>query len=250
VRGIAVQALRFTFADSGDKFDTVLQKYLISMLTSILQDPEMDIRRLAMTTFTSAANNKPDMVLGHLNKLMPFVFAESTIKPNLIREVMMGPFKIMVDDGLELRKGAYESLYALMEIAMPRISIIELYDRVIAGLQDDNDIRALSNLMLSKLAVFDPIETQRRLDTIAGAFRATLSTKLKENAVKQEYEKQEEAARSVLRTTLLLSDKLKDTHGSGQCQIWTGYLDWVNKDYERQLRQLREENDKIGHTYA
>ncbi|KAG6356724.1 hypothetical protein INS49_014598 [Diaporthe citri] len=250
VRGIAVQALRYTFADSGDKFDTVLQNYLISMLTSILQDPEMDIRRLAMTTFTSAANNKPDMVLGHLNKLMPFVFAESTLKPELIREVMMGPFKIMVDDGLELRKGAYESLYALMEIAMPRISIIELYDRIIAGLKDDNDIRALSNLMLSKLAVIDPPETQRRLDTIAEAFRATLSTKLKENSVKQEYEKQEEAVRSVLRTTLLLSDKLKGTFGSGQCQIWSVYLDWVNKDFDRQLRQLREENDKIGHTYA
>jgi cullin-associated NEDD8-dissociated protein 1 len=223
------------------------------MLTSILQDPEMDIRRLAMTTFTSAANNKPDMVLGHLNKLMPFVFAESTLKPELIREVMMGPFKIMVDDGLEIRKGAYESLYALMEIAMPRISIIELYDRIIAGLKDDNDIRALSNLMLSKLAFFDPRETQRRLDTIAEAFRATLSTKLKENAVKQEYEKQEEAARSVLRTTLLLSDKLdklKATYATGQYQVWTGYVDWANKDFERQIRQLREENDKIGHTYA
>ncbi|KAJ0117050.1 hypothetical protein J7T55_003466 [Diaporthe amygdali] len=250
VRGIAVQALRYTFADSGDKFDTVLQNYLISMLTSILQDPDMDIRRLAMSTFTSAANNKPDMVLGHLNKLMPFVLGESTVKPELIREVMMGPFKIMVDDGLELRKGAYESLYALMEIAMPRISIIELYDRIIAGLKDDNDIRAMSNLMLSKLAVIDPQETQRRLDTIAEAFRATLSTKLKENSVKQEYEKQEEAARSVLRTTLLLSDKLKGSVGSGQCQVWSAYVDWVNKDFDRQLRQLREENDKIGHKYA
>ncbi|KAI3396409.1 hypothetical protein diail_12217 [Diaporthe ilicicola] len=250
VRGIAVQALRYTFADSGDKFDTVLQSYLITMLTSILQDPDMDIRRLAMTTFTSAANNKPDMVLGHLNKLMPFVFGESTVKPELIREVMMGPFKIMVDDGLELRKGAYESLYALMEIAMPRISIIELYDRIIAGLKDDNDIRALSNLMLSKLAVIDPPETQRRLDSIADAFRATLSTKLKENSVKQEYEKQEEAVRSVLRTTLLLSDKLKGSVGSGQSQVWATYLDWVNKDFDKQLRQLREENDKIGHKYT
>ncbi|KUI52597.1 Cullin-associated NEDD8-dissociated protein 1, C-terminal part [Cytospora mali] len=250
VRGIAVQALRYTFADSGDKFDAVLQNYLISMLTAMLQDTDMDIRRLAMTTFTSAAHNKPDMVLGHLNKLMPFVLQESVIKPELIREVMMGPFKILVDDGLELRKGAYESLYALMEVALSRISIIELYDRIIAGLTDDNDIRALSNLMLSKLAIIDPQETIRRLDTIAEAFRATLSIKLKENAVKQEYEKQEEAARSVLRTTLLVWDKLKGSVSTGQCQVWTTYWDWVSKDFERQLRQLREENDKIGHTYA
>lgn len=82
----------------------MLQNYLITMLESMLQDSEMDIRRLAMTTFTSAAHNKTELVLGHLNKLMPLVLQESVVKPELIREVMMGPFKIMVDDGLELRK--------------------------------------------------------------------------------------------------------------------------------------------------
>lgn len=137
-----------------------------------------------------------------------------------------------------------------MEAALSRISIIVLYDRVIAGLKDDNDIRALSNLMLTKLAVIDSQETVRRLDAIADAFRATLSTKLKDNAVKQEHERQEEAARSVLRATLLLSDRLKGRIGAGQGQKWLAYWEWVNKDHERLLQQLRDENDKIGHTYA
>lgn len=137
-----------------------------------------------------------------------------------------------------------------MEVALSRISIIDLYDRVIAGLSDDNDIRALSNLMLSKLAIIDPQETVRRLDTIADAFRAVLSTKLKDNAVKQEIEKQEEASRNVLRTTLLLWDKLKSSVGTGQCQIWQGYWEWVGKDYDRLLAQLRDESELIGHSYA
>lgn len=137
-----------------------------------------------------------------------------------------------------------------MEVALSRISIIDLFDRVIAGLSDDNDIRALSNLMLSKLAAIDPQETVRRLDTIANAFRAVLSTKLRDTAVKQEIEKQEEASRNVLRTTLLLWDKLKSSVGTGQCQIWLGYWEWVNKDYDRLLVQLREEKDMIGHSYA
>lgn len=137
-----------------------------------------------------------------------------------------------------------------MEIALSRISIIELYDRVIAGLRDDHDIRALSNLMLSKLAIIDPQETVRRLDTIADAFRATLSTKLKDNAVKQEHEKQEEASRAVLRTTLQLWDGLKGSVGTGQCQAWVGYWEWVSKDYDRLLKQLRDESDMMGHTYA
>ena len=154
-------------------------------------------------------------------------------------------------------QSAYETLYALMETAFSRISIIELYDRIIAGLKDDNDIRSLSNLMVSKLVYIDPDETVRRLDAIADAYRTTLSTKLKENAVKQEHEKQEEANKSVLRVTLLLGEKLKGSVGSsstqgaaGANQVWGTYWDWVNKDFNSQLKSLREESDRIGHTYA
>lgn len=74
------------------------------MLATMLKDSDTEIRRLGMMTFTSATHNKPELVLGHLNELMPYIFSESTIKPQLVREVMMGPFKMMVDDGLELRK--------------------------------------------------------------------------------------------------------------------------------------------------
>ena len=76
----------------------------MQMLLTMLQDSDMEIRRLAMTTLNSAAHNKPDLILPHLGLLMPYVLAESVIKPELIREVMMGPFKHLVDDGLEVRK--------------------------------------------------------------------------------------------------------------------------------------------------
>ncbi len=104
LRAIAVQALRYTFPDSGDVFDAILKDYLVEMLNVMLKDPEMEIRRLSMTALNSAAHNKPDMILGHLGQLMPYVLAESKIKPELIREVQMGPFKHHVDDGLEVRK--------------------------------------------------------------------------------------------------------------------------------------------------
>jgi cullin-associated NEDD8-dissociated protein 1 len=138
-----------------------------------------------------------------------------------------------------------------METAFSRISIIDLYDRIIAGLRDDNDIRALCNLMVSKLVFIDPDETTRRLDSIAEAFRATLSTKLKETAVKQELEKQDEANKSVLRVTLLLGEKLKSalstTGGAGGAnQTWTSYWEWVNKDFSSQLKGLREESREGG----
>lgn len=150
-----------------------------------------------------------------------------------------------------------------METAFSRVSSLEFYDRIIAGLNDENDIRSLCNLMLSKLIVIDPEETTRRLDTVADCYRKTLSTKLKDGAVKQEVEKQEEAIKSVLRVTLLLADKTKTTlpgstsgpggvvsqaqmQQSGQNPVWQQYWEWVNKDFERQLKTLREESKEMA----
>ncbi|KAI1473338.1 TIP120-domain-containing protein [Daldinia eschscholtzii] len=262
-RGVAVQALRYTLPDSDESFDLMLKTVLFDMLLTVLKDKDMEIRRLGMTALNSAVHNKPDLILPHLGELIPFVIQESVIKPELIREVQMGPFKHQVDDGLEVRKSAYETLYALMETAFSRVSSLEFYDRIIAGLNDENDIRSLCNLMLSKLIVIDPEETTRRLDTIAECYRKTLSTKLRDGAVKQEVEKQDEAIKSVLRVTLLLVEKTKTTlagtsvgpggsaaqaQGSQAVQnpVWQQYWEWVNKDFEKHLKTLREENKEIA----
>ncbi|KAH9904992.1 cullin binding protein CanA [Xylariomycetidae sp. FL2044] len=263
-RAVAVQALKYTLPDNDEQFDLMLKPVLVEMILIVLTDADREIRRLGMTTLNSAAHNKPDLILPRLGDLTPYVMKESVIKPELIREVQMGPFKHSVDDGLELRKSAYETLYALMDTAFSRISSIEFYDRIIAGLNDDNDIRALCNLMLSKLIVIDPDEITRRLDTIAECYRKTLSTKLKDNAVKQEVEKQDEANKGVLRVTLLLADKTKTTlpgassvAGSGmggqaqaqqpvQNPVWQQYWEWVNKDFERQIKALMDENREVG----
>ncbi|KAF5123254.1 Cullin-associated NEDD8-dissociated protein 1, C-terminal part [Metarhizium anisopliae] len=253
IRGMAVQAVRYALPESDEAFDNELKNYLIDMLLVMLQDTDTEIRRLAMSTLNSAAHNKPDLILPHLGELMPFVLGESIIKPELVKEVMLGPFKHTVDDGLEVRKSAYETLYALMETAFTRINNIDFYDRVVAGLKDDNDIRQLCNLMVSKLIVIDPDETARRLDSIAEAYRGVLSIKLKDNAVKQDVEKQEEANKSVLRVTLLLGDKMKAmtgnagavTSNAGAAGIWTSYWEWANKEFEKQLKGLREESKEL-----
>ncbi len=138
-----------------------------------------------------------------------------------------------------------------METAFSRISIIDLFDRIVDGLVDDNDIRALCTLMVSKLLFISPEETTRRLDAFAEQFRKTLSTKLKDNAVKQEHEKQDEANKGVLRVTLLLGTKLKDSLSTpggavdlGAHPKWTQYWEWVNKDFASPLAALQRESGK------
>lgn len=91
----------------------MLKTVLFDMLLTVLKDKDMEIRRLGMTALNSAAHNKPDLILPHLGELIPYVIQESVIKPELIREVQMGPFKHQVDDGLEVRKVSSCSLVRL-----------------------------------------------------------------------------------------------------------------------------------------
>lgn len=153
-------------------------------------------------------------------------------------------------DCTNILQSAYETLYSLMETAFSRINILDFYDRIIAGLKDEHDIRSLCNLVITKLVVLDLDETTRRLDSIAECYRPVLSIKLKDNAVKQEIEKQEEAIRSVIRVSVLLHNAIPAASSAlgtnaGQHQTWRGYWEWLEKDFEGQLKQLREETKDV-----
>ncbi|KAG9248962.1 cullin binding protein-like protein CanA [Calycina marina] len=246
VRAMAIQAIRYTLSDVDETFDLVLKSTLVDMIVVMLQDKDLENRRLALTTLNSASHNKPDLIVPALPQLLPFIMKESVIRPALVREVMMGPFKHKVDDGLEVRKSAYETLYSLMETAFQRINVLELYDRVIEGLKDEHDIRSLCYLMVHKLSVLDVEETSRRLDAIAECLRMILSTKLKDTAVKQEIEKQDEAVKGAFRISQQLDAAIPSANRgppnqSGQHQTWRSYWEWIEKDFREVLNNAHSE---------
>ena len=53
----------------------------------------------------------------------------------------MGPFKHTVDDGLDLRKAAFECMYTLLETCLARLDIFEFLSQVENGLRDHYDIK-------------------------------------------------------------------------------------------------------------
>ena len=53
----------------------------------------------------------------------------------------MGPFKHTVDDGLDVRKAAFECMYTLLDSCLDCLDIFEFLDRVEEGLKDHYDIR-------------------------------------------------------------------------------------------------------------
>jgi cullin-associated NEDD8-dissociated protein 1 len=122
-----------------------------------------------------------------------------------------------------------------MDTVMSRLNNNDLFDRVVAGLQDEHDIKMLCNMMLAKLANRDPDETIRRIDSIVQCYQAILATKLKDSAVKQDIEKAQEARNDVLRVTLQLQAIIQKAAGQTYSPAWRAYFEFVSKEYKAQL---------------
>lgn len=53
----------------------------------------------------------------------------------------MGPFKHSVDEGLDLRKAAFEVMYSLLDGSLEGLDLLQFLDHVEEGLKDHYDIR-------------------------------------------------------------------------------------------------------------
>ena len=163
----------------------------------------------------------------------------TVVRPELVREVQMGPFKHKVDDGLEIRKSAYEMLYSLLDTpsSRQRLDIVAFYDRIVAGIADEHEIKILCCLVLSKLLVLEPVESARRMDSLAQQFRLVLAFKPKENAVKQELERLAEQNRAVVKISVAFSKAL----GAEESKGWKDYFEWVKKDFAPLVKSAEED---------
>ncbi|KAM7401565.1 hypothetical protein PAMP_016872 [Pampus punctatissimus] len=169
-----------------------------------LQDKHINVRRVALVMFNSAAHNKPSLIRGRLATVLPHLYKETQIRKDLIREVEMGPFKHTVDDGLDVRKAAFECMYTLLDSCLEGLDVLQFLDHVEEGLKDHYDIRMLTFLMLARLASLCPAAVLQRLDRLVEPLKATCTTKVKAGSVKQEFEKQEELRRSAMRAVAAL----------------------------------------------
>lgn len=54
------------------------------------------------------------MIQEQTSEILGILFTQTDVKPELIREITLGPFKEKIDDGLDIRKTAYETLYTMV----------------------------------------------------------------------------------------------------------------------------------------
>ncbi|XP_063954997.1 cullin-associated NEDD8-dissociated protein 1-like isoform X1 [Lytechinus pictus] len=202
-RNTVITAVKFTISDQPQAIDPLLKACIAEFLQT-MQDPDLNVRRVSLVTFNSAAHNKPTLIRDLLETILPHLYNETKVKKELIREVEMGPFKHTVDDGLDTRKAAFECMYTLLESCLDRLDIFEFLNHLEDGLKDHYDVKMLTYLMLVRLSTLSPHAILQRLDRLIEPLRTTCTTKVKANSVKQEFEKQDELKRSAMRVVAAL----------------------------------------------
>ncbi|TFK71706.1 TIP120-domain-containing protein [Pluteus cervinus] len=205
-RATVVSAIRYTFADNSQSYDELLGPLLVDFLC-LMQDSDLIVRRLALSAFNSAARTKPHLVKEHLSILLPKLYQETIIKPELIRTVQMGPWTHKVDEGLEARKTAYETMYTLLDTCLTKLDLHEFLGRVLPGLADNSDeIKVISHMMLFRLAQLAPTAVSQRLDEATPELEKSMKgATVTKDTVKQDLERAAELQRSALRAVAALS---------------------------------------------
>jgi cullin-associated NEDD8-dissociated protein 1 len=204
-RATLVSALKFSIVEQPAPIDAQLAPVMGDFLEA-LKDKELEVRRAALLTLNWAAHNKPTLVRENLPKYLPVLYSEAKIKPELIREVDLGPFKHKVDDGLENRKAAYEAMNTLLETCLDKVDVATFIAQLVEGLKDPSyDIKMLAHLMVSRLAHSAGNALLESLDHLIEPLRTTLTFKPPQTAVKQEIERNEELVRSALRSVVAIS---------------------------------------------
>lgn len=214
MRTTVLTAVKFTISDQPQAIDPLLKANIGQFLSS-LRDPDLNVRRVALVAFNSAAHNKPSLIRDLLDTVLPQLYSETNVRKELIREVEMGPFKHTVDDGLDIRKAAFECMYTLLDACLDKLDIFEFLNHLESGLKDHYDIKMLTYLMVARLAQLTPTAVLQRLERLVEPLKYTCTLKVKANSVKQEYEKQDELKRSAMRAVaalLTITDADKNPH--------------------------------------
>lgn len=150
VRAAAVSALRFAAGKhcSGETLDPLKEKLLVC-----LADEELAVRKAALHSLNVVclSSSCSEIFRPYTDQIFERIKEDSKQRPELIREVDLGPFKHKVDDGLPLRKFAYTVSCSLLSAYPEQMASPALIDLVLQGLADNEDVQVICCQLLQEL---------------------------------------------------------------------------------------------------
>ncbi len=71
--------MKFTISDQAQPIDALLRDCIGDFLKT-LEDPDLNVRRVALVAFNSAAHNKPSLIRDLLPNVLPRLYNETQVR--------------------------------------------------------------------------------------------------------------------------------------------------------------------------
>lgn len=199
VRVMALNALRSMYSlDRTHTLDAMLHAH-VGVFVAALGDADLRVRRAAVMALRAGINSRADLLSMYSHQILPLLYEATWEREELKRKVLMGPFTVIQDDGLDLRKNAYETLLTLMDAHWAGLHVVDMVQCVVRALKDDDSVKLLGCLMMVRLTDLAGQGLLGQVDDVVAPLQAILSRKLRDNATKQEVEKFNELIYAALR---------------------------------------------------
>lgn len=207
------------------------QQFLIDKLLSYQQILNIDIKQAIISILLTGVHNKVEIFLENLDfKVLPMIFEELTAQECFKKIIPMGPYKYIIDEGLEIRKLSYELLYTIIvneeEIEIESgLNFNKIFENILVkGLNDlENDIVILSSInlinLINKFGIdyfFNNTNHQEEFNfnLLIELLTKQINKKLRSKPSTQEMESFEEGLKSVIRLSKVINNNLGDNNNN------------------------------------
>jgi len=227
VRAAAVSTIRFA-ASKQCPAATILP--LKERLLTCLGDEELQVRKAALHSLNVAclSSSCSEIFRAHTDLIFESIKEDSKQRPELIREVDLGPFKHKVDDGLPLRKFAYTVSCSLLAAYPEQMASPALIDLVLQGLADNEDVQVICCQLLQDLCSwnFALFRIIGRIGDLVEPFDRCIMRCIKQVQAKQQVGRAMDMLRLYART-LRTVEPIAETN---QHKVFVDYLARILKD--------------------
>lgn len=161
----------------------------------------VEIKIIMVKNLINVFHNFPALVDHHSTAIALYLFAELRAYDEFKKIIPMGPYKYVIDEGLEIRKLVFELLYSIINSDIQRDSDDIITQIITKGLTDNEfDIINLSYTSLGKLIITTPeyLNDYNNLNGLIESLNKNLNKKLKSKATGQEIEVFQESLRNLI----------------------------------------------------
>lgn len=191
--------------------DEILIDQFLSWIMNYIDIVNIDIKQAIVGTLISSLHTS-HIILKHLNRVLPKLFDQLIAEPSFKKTIKMGPYKYVLDNGIEIRKLIYEFFYSIDSLNEKIVTNYDIrIDEIIVnmikkGLIDEQiDIIVLScinliNIMNNHEEIFySTITANNLLNQLIDNLSLQLNKKLSVKASSQDIDSYQERLSSIIK---------------------------------------------------